>query len=79
MVDLIKLAEELWEARIKARACAPLSERVKALDIETAYRISTINMQRRCSLPGVYLLGKKIGLTAASVQKQLGVGEPDFG
>lgn len=79
MADLKELAQILWNARESLRPCEPLTKQVSDLSIEDAYQISTLNMQRRCALGGVRLVGKKIGLTATSVQKQLGVEQPDFG
>ena len=79
MADIEKLAQILWDARESLRPCKPLSDQFVGLSIEDAYQISTFNMRRRCSLPKVHQVGKKIGLTAISVQKQLGVEQPDFG
>lgn len=72
-------ADRLWNAKARSTAIAPLTDEIPGLTLEDAYRISGINYLRRLKLPGVTSLGKKIGLTSLAVQKQLGVGEPDFG
>ena len=74
-----QLAQQLWEARIQASPCEPLSNTASTLTIPDAYSISDINMRRRVAQGAVRLVGKKIGLTSLAVQKQLQVLEPDFG
>ena len=46
--------------------------------IETAYAIQEVNTNRWLD-EGLRLIGRKIGLTAKSVQRQLGVAQPDYG
>ena len=41
------LADELWEADRSAKPIAPLTERHDGLDVEDAYAIQTINIERR--------------------------------
>lgn len=77
--ELDALSELLWNARVARAPCAPLSESHPALTIEAAYQVSRANFARRLREPGVRLVGRKIGLTSAAVQKQLGVDQPDFG
>ncbi len=48
------------------------------MSIEDAYAVSKLVMERKIH-DGAKLVGKKIGLTAFAVQKQLGVDQPDFG
>lgn len=74
-----KLAESLYEARLRRTPCDPLTERFPGLTIADAYAISDLNLKRRLGQAGVRLVGKKIGLTSRAVQKQLGVEEPDYG
>jgi 2-keto-4-pentenoate hydratase len=49
--------------------CAPVRDLIGAYDVERAYRVQSI----------VTRVGRKIGLTSAAVQQQLGVDQPDFG
>ena len=56
----------------------PLRMTYPDIDIASAYAIQKLNTQQRLD-EGRLLVGRKIGLTAAAVQCQLGVDEPDFG
>jgi len=56
----------------------PLSNIHKFEGAETAYKIQQINTDFWIK-EGRRLVGRKIGLTSASIQKQLGVNQPDFG
>jgi 2-keto-4-pentenoate hydratase len=58
--------------------CAPIRDRLEAGDIAGAYEIQEINTQHWLD-GGRRLVGRKIGLTSAAIQRQLGVGQPDFG
>ena len=73
------LAEKLWQARIRAKPCSPLTETNPELTIADAYVISELNFKKRLTQTAVKSIGKKIGLTSHAVQKQLGVDQPDFG
>jgi 2-keto-4-pentenoate hydratase len=73
-----QLADELWEADRTAIPIAPLTERYPDLVIEDAYAIQGINIARRVAA-GERVIGRKVGLTSAPMQKLLGVDEPDFG
>ena len=71
-------ARELQEATLKAIAVKPLRNRVPDSDLECAYAVQ--ELQTRAGLAsGRRLVGRKIGLTSVSVQRQLGVDRPDFG
>lgn len=78
-MDFQKLANQLWDARVKSQPIGPLTEQASTLSIEDAYQISLLNYKRRTKEANVRAIGKKIGLTSVAVQKQLGVHEPDFG
>ena len=72
------LADELWEADRTTRPVAPLTERHPELDIDDAYAIQSINIDRRVAA-GQKVIGRKVGLTSKPMQDMLGVDEPDFG
>ncbi|MDR0402571.1 MAG: fumarylacetoacetate hydrolase family protein [Treponema sp.] len=71
-------AEELYNAERDRKAVPPLSERDPSLDLDDAYRIQLVNINRVVGM-GQVISGKKIGLTSPGIQKQLGVNEPDYG
>lgn len=80
-MDLIKIreiADSIWAVRQGGAPCAPITEADPEITIEDAYLVSKEIMERRLA-DGAKLVGKKIGLTAFAVQKQLGVDQPDFG
>lgn len=57
---------------------APLREQYPALDGDGAYAVQRVNTGLRVAA-GARIVGSKIGLTSAAVQRQLGVDQPDFG
>ncbi len=71
-------AQQLFDAQEQHQTCAPIREIIGETDIETAYAIQRLNIEKRIAL-GVHRIGAKIGLTSLAVQKQLGVDQPDFG
>jgi 2-oxopent-4-enoate/cis-2-oxohex-4-enoate hydratase len=75
-------ANELYASLYSKQVVEPLSERTPEIDIENAYAISKIVMDRRIALNSPSkekIVGKKIGVTSDAVQSMLGVYEPDFG
>ncbi|MES2943115.1 MAG: fumarylacetoacetate hydrolase family protein [Pseudomonadota bacterium] len=76
--DIAKAAELLWMAAESGRGIAPLREQFIQFSAGDAYAVQDLNTQRRLKAGGK-LVGRKIGLTARAVQKQLGVDQPDFG
>ncbi len=78
-IEQARFADQLLFARTTVSPVAPLTEMAPNLTLADAYGISEINLNARLSQEGGRLIGKKIGLTSRAVQKQLGVGEPDFG
>jgi 2-keto-4-pentenoate hydratase len=75
---LNQAADALHIAQTTNQACSPVRELLPQITVEQAYRIQAINIARRVSA-GARIVGRKIGLTAKAVQKQLGVDQPDFG
>ncbi|WP_283132729.1 2-keto-4-pentenoate hydratase [Rhizohabitans arisaemae] len=71
-----EVADTLWAAGETRTACAPIRDRVA--DVDAAYAVQSVNTERRLKA-GARLVGRKIGLTSAAVQRQLGVDRPDFG
>ena len=72
------VADALFEAERGGRPIAPVRELLPEGDLEAAYRVQETNT-RRALAAGRRLVGRKIGLTARAVQKQLGVEQPDYG
>jgi 2-keto-4-pentenoate hydratase len=77
--DAVRMAADaLFAAFEGAAAIAPLRQTHPDGDEELAYAIQNANTERWLGA-GRRLSGRKIGLTSRSVQKQLGVDQPDFG
>jgi 2-keto-4-pentenoate hydratase len=75
---LNQAATALRDAARRREPIAPLRHTYPHITIESAYAIQKLNTEQRLSA-GRRLVGCKIGLTALSVQKQLGVQQPDYG
>ena len=79
MSDAIKTAAlRLREAGETHKPCAPIRDLIAPTDAASAYAVQEINTKYWLDR-GRRLIGRKIGLTAVAVQKQLGVDQPDFG
>lgn len=83
MTALQAIADALWRAHESRpfQPVAPVRDAIAAMDgdpVELAYRVQRINIERQVA-NGARRVGRKIGLTSASVQSQLGVDTPDFG
>lgn len=82
--ELLQAAEQLRTAEQTGVACAPVRELIAAAaqtgqsELDMAYAVQKINTDLALS-QGRRLVGRKIGLTSVSVQRQLGVNQPDFG
>ena len=72
-----ELAERLRRAYTEG-AVPPLRDGLAPLDAMGAYAVQTLNI-RFWQAQGRRIVGRKAGLTAAAVQSQLGVDQPDFG
>lgn len=71
-------AAALWQAARAAAPCAPVRGQLGDSDVAAAYAVQEEITQRRLA-DGARLVGRKIGLTATAVQRQLGVSQPDYG
>ncbi len=79
MMSAIKAAAaRLHDAQVSHRPCAPVRDLIGTDDIATAYEVQETLTRQRLAI-GARLAGRKIGLTSAAVQRQLGVDQPDFG
>jgi 2-keto-4-pentenoate hydratase len=71
-------ADRIWAAYASGKTCAPVRDLLGTSDVTAAYGVQEYNTRRWIGA-GRRLVGRKIGLTAKSVQRQLGVDEPDYG
>ncbi|WP_405975910.1 fumarylacetoacetate hydrolase family protein [Streptomyces sp. NBC_00988] len=68
----------LTRAARDRQPCAPVRDLLGATDISLAYAVQQRIVADRIAA-GAQVVGRKIGLTSASVQRQVGVDRPDFG
>jgi 2-keto-4-pentenoate hydratase len=73
-----RAAVALREARALRKQIAPIASTYDLNSIDQAYAAAALNTRIRLA-EGRRITGRKIGLTAESVQRQLGVDQPDFG
>lgn len=79
MTNVVRAAvERLDSASRDHRTCRPISDLIGRTDIAGAYEVQRALTQRRVAT-GARVVGRKIGLTSAAVQAQVGVDRPDFG
>lgn len=71
-------ADRLHTARQTGTPCAPIRDLLPEDSLEAGYAVQNYNTERALS-SGRKLVGRKIGLTSAAVQGQLGVNQPDYG
>ncbi len=74
----IELVARMLRDAYAGTPIAPLREWLEPTDSEGAYAVQAINT-RFWESQGRRIVGRKAGLTAEAVQKQLGVDQPDFG
>ena len=72
------VAALLRQAVESKKPVAPVRDHFEPGDIASAYAVQAANT-RFWTAAGRRLVGRKVGLTSAAVQKQLGVDQPDFG
>ncbi|MGK3110084.1 fumarylacetoacetate hydrolase family protein [Streptomyces sp. WAC05858] len=73
-----KAAAALEEAIRAGMPCPPVRSLLPEADVEAAYAVQRQYVERGLA-DGRRLVGRKIGLTSPAVQRQLRVGQPDFG
>jgi 2-keto-4-pentenoate hydratase len=71
-------AMRLWDAFSTRKPCAPVRDLIGSDDIASAYAVQELNIIRRVGA-GARPVGRKIGMTSAAVQEQLGYYEPNYG
>jgi 2-keto-4-pentenoate hydratase len=71
-------AVQLLDANRLARPVEPLSDRFAEFTVDDAYAVQQ-GQVRTWLAEGRTVAGRKVGLTSAAMQRQLGVAEPDFG
>src|ERR1700677_3489191 len=72
------IADRLHCAEQKRRPIAPIAGDLPERSVSMAYQVQA-ELTRRGIAAGRKPVGRKIGLTSAVVQQQLGVDQPDFG
>jgi 2-keto-4-pentenoate hydratase len=65
-------------ARESRQPCAPVRDLLGETDHDGAYAVQSLNVARQLE-GGRRVVGRKIGLTSAAVQRQFGVFTPDYG
>ena len=68
----------LWDAASNRKPCAPVRDLIGEGNIASAYAVQDLNIAKRIDT-GARPVGRKIGMTSAAVQKQLGYYEPNYG
>jgi 2-keto-4-pentenoate hydratase len=72
------VAARLRDAAATGKAIPPIRDELAGGGVEAAYAVQQANTEHSLK-QGKRLVGRKVGLTSKSVQKQLGVDSPDFG
>lgn len=74
-------ANLLIEAARRREPCEPIRTLIPEADIDDAYEIQQLVVGANIDAAGANgrVIGRKIGLTSAAVQQQMGVDRPDFG
>ena len=69
---------ELAHADRSRTPCDPVRLLLEPLRLDSAYAVQSLLIEERLDA-GQRIVGHKVGLTSVSVQKQLGVDQPDYG
>lgn len=82
-MSTIEVRKEQAAARLREAArtgvtCEPVRDLLEGMDVKDAYEVQLMNIGLD-EKAGAAVIGWKAGLTARSVQQQLGVDSPDFG
>ena len=77
-MDHKKAAQQLWDAEQGRYQIDMLTLHEPGMTVEDAYAVQLENVRRR-EAAGQKVIGMKIGLTSAGMQKLLNVSEPDYG
>ena len=72
-----RIASELSDA-YRDGPIDPITSTYPDFSVEDSYEVQLLQIRAKCAA-GRVIKGHKVGLTAAQVQKQLGVNEPDYG
>ncbi len=72
------IAQELAKAYSTREAVDPLIGRFPGITLEDSYEIQLLQIADRIA-EGRRVVGHKVGLTSAAMQRQLGVNQPDYG
>jgi len=73
-----RAAQRLFSAQQSGAACEPVRDLIAEGDLAGAYAVQHVNVDK-WKKSGRRVVGRKIGLTSAAVQKALGIDQPDFG
>ncbi|MFF3494454.1 2-keto-4-pentenoate hydratase [Streptomyces sp. NPDC002795] len=73
-----RAAQRLLRAAADHVPCPPVRDLIGSDDVKAAYAVQELLTAHRLETGG-RATGRKIGLTSPAVQRQLGVGQPDFG
>lgn len=76
--DRKRFADALTEAYRTREPIDPITDSVPEMTVEDAYAIQLLQIEDRVKA-GRQVRGHKVGLTAAVMQRMLGVDQPDFG
>ncbi len=77
-VQIETMADALYRARHALRQIPPLGDTMGLSTIEDAQAVQDLVTERYVA-EGRRMVGRKIGLTSAAVQAQMGVNAPDYG
>ena len=78
MSDALQAAARRLRDAYSAGPIPPMRDALAPSDADSAYTVQRLNTRHWVS-QGRRVVGRKIGLTAPAVQRQLGVDQPDFG